>query len=189
MKKILIAEDDFSFLKTFFRERLKILTKKMPDLRLSNDDLLGLSKKIAELDCINDLKSDFFTVAKESLYDNAYWVSDASCIADLIKLYSKTVTQEDRERITETVCDIVDNHLDDDDAQHLSDELSSLEELEGKFNFDLREQIENVQEMLSLAEENAPQEDDYEDDRYQGHGGDQSLGNDALADMFSTLIR
>lgn len=162
----------------------------MPGLKLSNYDLLGLSKKIAELDCINDLKSDFFTVAKESLFVNAYWVSDASCITDLIELCSKTVSQEDRERIAETVHDIVDNHLDyNDDAQQLSDELSSLEVLEGKFNFGLQEQIENVQEMLSCAEENAPQEDDYEADRYQGHRGNQSIGNDALADMFSTLIR
>jgi hypothetical protein len=161
----------------------------MPALGLSNHDLLGLSKKIAEMDCINDLKSDFFTVAKESLYENAYWVSDASCIVDHIELSSKMVSKEDRERITETVRDIVDNHLDDDDTQQLSDELSSLEELEGKFNFGLREQIENVEEMLSVAEENALQEDDYEDDRYQGHRGNQSIGNDALADMFSTLIR
>jgi len=185
----LIAEDDFSFLEDYFRVRLKILTKKMPDLKLSNDDLLGLSKKIAELDCINDLKSDFFTVAKESLFENAYWVSDASCIADFIELCSKMVSQEDRERIAETVSDIVDNHLDDDDAQLLNDELSSLEELEEKFDFGLRKQIENVQEMLSVAEENAPQEDDYEDDRYQGHRSNQLMGNDALADMFSTLIR
>ena len=135
------------------------------------------------------LRVIFFTVAKESLFKNAYWVSDASYIVDLIELCSKMVSQEDRERIAESVRYIVDNHLDDGDAQLLSDELSSLEELEGKFNFGLREQIENVQEMLSFAEENAPQEDDYENDRYQGHRSNQSIGNDALADMFSTLIR
>ena len=162
----------------------------MPELKLSNDDLLGLSKKIVELDCINDLKSDFFTVAKESIFVNAFWVSDASCITDFIELFSKIVSQEDRERIAKTVRDIVDNHLDySDDAQQLGDELSSLEVLEENYSFGLQEQIENVQEMLSVAEENTPQEDDYEEDRYQGHRGNQSVGNDALADMFSTLIR
>jgi hypothetical protein len=186
----LIAEDDFSFLEDFFRERLKILTKKMPGLKLTNYDLLGLSKNIVELDCINDLKSDFFIVAKESLFVNAYSVSCASYITDFIELCSNMVSQEDRERVAETVRDIVDNHLDyNDDAQKLSNELSRLEVLEGKFNFGLQEQIENVQEMLSCAEANAPQEDNYEADRYQGNRGNQSIGNDVLADMFSTLIR
>ena len=185
----LIAGDDFSFLKDFFRECLKDLTREMLDLKLANYDLLGLSKKIAELDCISDLKSDFFTVAKESLFKNAYRVSDASCIADLIELRPKIFSQEDRERIAETVRDIVDDHLDDDDAQLLSDELSSLEEMEEKFSFGLQGQIESVQDMLSVAEENSPQEDDYDDGRYQGGRGNQSIGNDALADMFSTLIR
>jgi hypothetical protein len=184
----LIADDDFSFLKDFFRECLKGLTKKMPDLTLSNDDLLGLSKKIAELDCISDLKSDFFTVAKESLFKNAYWVSDASCIANFIELRQQMFSQEDRERIAETVRVIVDDHL-DDDSQFLSDELSSLEEMEGKFKLGLQKEIESVQDMLSVAEENSPPEDDYDDDRYRGHRGNQSIGNDALADMFSTLIR
>ncbi len=51
----LIAEDDFSFLKVFFREQLKILTKKMPDLKLSNYDLIwNWSRKIT-LDC-NELR-------------------------------------------------------------------------------------------------------------------------------------
>ena len=160
----------------------------MPDLTLSNDDLLGLSKKIAELDCISDLKSNFFTVAKESLFKNAYWVSDASCIANFIELRQQMFSQEDRERIAETVRVIVDDHL-DDDSQFLSDELSSLEEMEGKFKFGLQKEIESVQDMLSVAEENSPPEDGYDDDRYQGHRGNQSVGNDALADMFSTLIR
>lgn len=184
----LIAGDDFFFLKDFFRERLKNLIEEMLDLKLSNDDLLGLSKKIAELDCINDLKSDFFTVAKESLFKNAYWVSDASSIADFIELRNQMFSQEDRERIAETVRVIVDDHL-DDDSQFLSDELSSLEEMEEKFKFGLQNEIESVKDMLSVAEENSSPEDDYDDDRYQGHRGNQSIGNDALADMFSTLIR
>ena len=186
----LIVGDDFSFLKDFFRECLKDLTKKMLDLKLSNYDLLNLSKKIAELDCISDLKSDFFSVAKKSLFKNVYRVSGASCIADLMELRPQIFSQEDRERIAETVRDIVDDHLDyDDDPQLLSDELSSLEDMEGKFKFGLQEQIESVQDMLSVAEENSPQEEDYDHDRYQGDRDNQSSGNDALADMFSTLVR
>ena len=165
------------------------LTKKMPDMKISNTDLLGLSKKVAVLDCISDLKESFFMAAKESLYTNAYWVSDASCIADLIELCPQVFSQEDHVRLVEQVREIVDSHLDYDDAQLLSDELSSLEEIEEKCNYGLIDQIESVRELLSEAEENALHEDDYDDDRYRGHTSDQSFGNDALADMFSTLIR
>ena len=157
--------------------------------KISNTDLIGLSKKVANLDCVSDLKESFFIAAKESLYTNAYWVSDASCVVDLIGLFPQVFSQKDHERLAEQVREIVDNHLDDDDAQLLSDELSSLEEIEEKFKYGLTEQIESVRDMLSEAEENGHQEDDYDDDRYRGHTSDQSVGNDALADMFSTLIR
>lgn len=185
----LINYDDFSFLRGYFRECLMGMTKKMLEMKISNTDLIGLSKKVANLDCVSDLKESFFIAAKESLYTNAYWVSDASCVVDLIGLFPQVFSQKDHERLAEQVREIVDNHLDDDDAQLLSDELSSLEEIEEKFKYGLTEQIESVRDMLSEAEENGHQEDDYDDDRYRGHTSDQSVGNDALADMFSTLIR
>ncbi len=185
----LIRYDDFSFLRGYFRELLMGMTKKMLDMKISNTDLLGLSKKVAELDCISDLKESFFIAAKESLYTNTYWVSDASCVADLIGLCPQVFSQRDHVRLAEQVREIVNNHLGDDDAQLLSDELSSLEEIEEKLKFGLSEQIESVRDMLSAAEENDPQEDDYDDDRYRGHTSEQSVGNDALTDMFSTLLR
>ena len=185
----LISHEEFSFLKEYFRDCIMDLINKMLDMKIDNFDLLGLSKKVAELDCISDLKEKFFLTAKESLYANAYWVSDASCVTDLIEIFPQVFSQEDHVRLAEQLREIVDDHLDYDDAQLLSDELSTLETIEEKYHYGLLEQIENVRDMLSEAEENAPHEEDYDDDRYRGNTSDQSFGNDALADMFSTLIR
>jgi hypothetical protein len=98
-------------------------------------------------------------------------------------------TPEDRDGIREALSDIVDNHLDDDDAQLLGGELSSLEEIERKHGLGLQEQVDRVRGLLSSAEDDCPSEDDYDDDRYRGSSGRGSIGNDALADMFSTLVR
>jgi len=83
----------------------------------------------------------------------------------------------------------VDN-LDDDDPQLLSDALSSLEEMEGKSGLGIEKQTEAVRYLLLHAEENCPPEDDDDDGRFrEWSGGDQSIGNEALADMFSTLLQ
>ena len=185
----LLQNDDFSFLKDFFRECFKSLTTEMLDLEIPNRDLVNLSKNVAGLNCISELENGFYIAVKESLFENAYWVSDAACIVDFLELHPQFSSQEDRERITETVRLIIDDHLDADDAQFLGDELSSLEEMEDKYKLGLQMEIANVQEMISTAEENTPPEEDYDDDRYLGHRGSQSIGNDALLDMFSTLIR
>lgn len=185
----LINNDDFSFLKDYFRECIMGMTEKILEMNISNTDLIGLLKKVVDLDCVSDLKESFFMAAKESLFTNAFWVSDASCIADLIGIFPQIFSPEDHERLAEQVREIVNNNLDEDDAQLLSDELYSLKEIEGKLQYGFSEQIENVRDMLSDAEGNSPFEDDNDDDRYQGHTSDQSVGNDVLVDMFSTLIR
>lgn len=87
----------------------------------------------------------------------------------------------------ETISDIVDNNLNTDDPQWLADELSDLEAIEKKHQLGLRRQIASVHHLLSEAEENSPAEEDY--DGYRGSSGTQSIGNDALTDMFSTLLR
>ncbi len=53
----------------------------------------------------------------------------------------------------------------------------------------LGEELERLQKLLTIAEENVPPEPDYDEDRYSGGGGSNWIGNDALADMFSTLVR
>jgi hypothetical protein len=185
----LLGKAEFSFMSSFFRKALNELTKKMPDLHLSNNDVFLLTEEVSVVEGIDDLANAFFAAAKESLFRNAYWVSDVSHITDLMELHPQLFTTDDRERIIETVRNIVDNHLDDDYAQLLSDELSTVENMERRYNFGLHEQVERVRELLSSAEENYPPEDDYDDDRYSGGSGGESISNDALADIFSTLLR
>jgi hypothetical protein len=185
----LLEKREFSFLCDFFREALDELTKQTQALELANDDLLVLAKRALALDCITDLEDDFFSAAKESLFQNAYWVSDVSCITDLFELRPQRFTLEDRERIKEALSDIVSNNLDDDDPQLLDGELSDLEEIDNKYSLGLEEQVNRVRDLLSSAEENCPPEDDYDDDRYRGARGGEWIGNNALADMFSTLLR
>ncbi len=184
----LLGTGEFSFMRDWFRTSLDELTRHMRDLELSNDDLLMLAKKVSALDCISDLADDFFATAKESLFRNANWVSDVSCITDLMELRPQTFMPEDRQRIAGLVGDIVDN-LHDDDSQLLGSELSSLEALEEKYRLGLQKQVDRVRDLLSSAEENCPPEDDYDDDRDRWAGRGDSIGDDALADMFSTLIR
>ena len=56
-------------------------------------------------------------------------------------------------------------------------------------DLDLERQIESVHDLLSSAERSHPPEEDYDEDRYTGSGSEQYIGNEALADMFSTLVR
>jgi hypothetical protein len=185
----LLQKSEFDFLEDMFRKAFKHLIDQMSDLGLSNDDLLRLVKKVIDLSCVIDLRSDFLAVAKESFYRNADWISDVSCLVEFLELCPKVSGPEDKDRVVQTIDDIVDN-LDDNDPQLLSDELSSLEEIERKSGLSLQKQIESVRCLLSRAEENCPPEEDYDNDRYRGSStSGQSIGNDALADMFSTLLR
>ncbi len=186
----LLKKREFGFLKDMFREALVELTTQIMDFEAPNGDLLRLVKEVIALDCITDFKTDFLIAAKESFYQNVYWISDVSCLSEFLELCPDVRISEDGNRIIEVIENIVDNHLDDDDPQLLSDELYSLEAIADKTGLGLERQIESVRRRLSEAEENCPPEEDYDDDRYRGSsGGGQSIGNDALADMFSTLLR
>ncbi len=122
----LLSKSEFCFLQDIFRDALKYLTDKMMNLELSNGDLFYLVKKVVVLDCVTDLKSDFYATAKESLFQNAYWVSDVSYITDFLKLLPQMHTQEDNERIIGIIDNIVDNHLDDNDPQFLKNQVSRI---------------------------------------------------------------
>jgi hypothetical protein len=175
----LLQKSEFDFLEDMFRKALKHLIDQMSDLGLSNDDLLRLVKKVIDLSCVIDLRSDFLAVAKESFYRNADWISDGSCLVEFLELCPKVSGSEDKDRVVQTIDDIVDN-LDDNDPQLLSDELSSLEEIERKSGLSLQKQIESVRCLFSRAEENCPPEEDYDNDRYRGSStSGQSIGNDA----------
>jgi hypothetical protein len=68
----LLRAREFAFLSEFFRNVLHDLIEQLPVLSLSNDDLLQLATRALPLDCVRDLADDFFEVAKESLFQNAY---------------------------------------------------------------------------------------------------------------------
>jgi hypothetical protein len=146
----LLQKNEFDFLEDMFRKALKHLIEQMPDLGLSNDDLLRLVKKVIDLSCVIDLRSDFLAVAKESFYRNADWISDVSYLVEFLELCPKVSGADDKDRVVQTIDVIVDN-LDDDDPQLLSDELSSLEEIEQKSRLGLQKQIESVRCLLSHA--------------------------------------
>ena len=63
----------------------------MMQIEISNDDLFHLVKKIVLLECLEDLKIDFFAAAKESIYRNAYWISDVTYISDCFESASSNV--------------------------------------------------------------------------------------------------
>jgi hypothetical protein len=184
----LLKKHGFPTLCQGFRLALGELMKEMPGLRLDNDDLLTLATEVKDLDCIGDMWEMFFDVAKESLFENAFWLSDVLCIAKFLDLRPGSFIEEERDKVIETVDSIIDN-LDDDDPQLLDGELASLEAIEEQYALGLGERVERVQELLTSAEENVPPEPDYDEERYRGGGGSDWIGNDALADMFSTLVR
>lgn len=171
-----------------FRSAVGDLIKEMPGLQIDNDDLLTLAIEVKGLDCISDMWEMFCDIAKESLFENAFWLSDAHCIAKFFDLRPGSFTEVERKRVIETVDSIIDN-LDDDDPQLLNDELASLVTIEEEYKLGLDERVERVQELLTTAEESVPYEPDYDEDRYRGDSSGDRIGNDALADMFSTLVR
>lgn len=171
-----------------FRSAVVDLIKEMPSLRIDNDDLMTLAIEAKGLDCISDMWEMFCDNAKESLFENAFWLSDVHCIARFYDLRPGSFTDEERNRFIEKIDGIIDN-LDDDDPQLLYDELASLVSIEEEYMLGLGERVDRVQELLTIAEESVPPEPDYDEDRYRGGSGDDRISNDALADMFSTLVR
>lgn len=184
----LLKKHGFPSLREGFRPALGKLIKKMPELRLENDDLLTLATEVKGLDCMGDIWETFCDVAEESLFKNAFWLSDVLCIAEFFDLRPGSFTKEQRDRVIDTVDGIIDS-LNDDDPQLLDGELDSLKAIEKQYTLGLNERVERVQELLTSAEENVPPEPDYDEGRYRGGGGGDWIGNDALADMFSTLVR
>ncbi len=184
----LLSKDGFGFIENILKDTLKQMTSQMSQLNLSTDDLFELVKRIVTLESLADLKSHFLEAAKEKLYLSAYWISDLTCITDFFELLPEMFLSSDRERISEKIRDIVRDNLDTDDPQWLYDELFQLEAIEKKFRLGLEQQIASVQDLISEAEERFPDEDD-DDDRHGWSGGSQSIGNNELTEMFSTLLR
>jgi len=186
----LIKERRFAFLKETFRDALKKVAAQLLDIKPRNRDLLRLVEEVVALDYLAGSTNDFLVISKQSLYQNAHWISDVSSLVQFLKVCPEMRSSEDNERIVEHLDSIV-NSLDyHDDPDLLRDELCSLEEIEGRTHLKLMRQIGTVRELLSRAEESYPPEEDYEDDRYAGSSGrGDSISNDALSDMFSTLLR
>lgn len=185
----LLGRGGFSFMLDFFRNELSRLTTQMAELELQNADLSGLCAHVLRLEGIEDLRDAFLAAAKESLFRNSYWLSDVGYITDLMYVRPQLFAHEDRMLITRTIKGIVDTHLDNDDPQLLSDELSTLERVEKQYGFGLEEEVNRVRHLLARAEENCPVEDDARDDGYRHSNPDGWISNDALAEMFSTLLR
>lgn len=170
-----------------FHTSLNDLIKNIPTLRMENGDLLTLATEVNNLDSVSDIWDEFSVVARESLLENAHWLSDALCTVKFFELRPGSFDQELRDRFIEKIDDIIDN-LDDDDPQWLGGELHDLKAIGNHYDLALGEEIERVENLLARAEEKISPEPDYDEDRYQGRGKEESIGNEALADMFLTLI-
>lgn len=186
----LLQKSEYNYLEDIFRVSLKHFTDQMINMIFWKDDLLRLVKHVMALKCVSDLKDSFLAASRQSFCLNSYWISDVTCLIEFLELCPELRKIEDEDIIAKIVGDIVDNHLDDNDPQKLSGDLSDLEEIEKKGRFSLHKHIESVRDRLSIAEENCPSEEDYDDDRYRGsESSDQSIENETLTDMFSTLLR
>jgi len=184
----LLKKHGFSSLCMGFREALGEFIKEIPGKYLECSDLLRLATEIKDLYCVGDMWETFCDVTKESLFKNAFWLSDVHYIAKYFDLCPGLFTGEERDRLIKKIDSIIDN-LDGDDPQLLDDELGSLEAIEKEYELGLSERVERVQELLTSAEEKVPDKHDYDEDRYRGGSGGDYIGDDALADIFSTLVR
>jgi hypothetical protein len=182
----LLSNGKFAFLKDTFRDFLMYFMDNIKQFSVSNDYLLQLATYLDSLDYILDVKYDFFHIAKESMFDNADWISDILFIVDFLELVPHMSNPEDDQRIIELIENIVDSLDCDLDSQTLSDELSTLEEIEKKRGYQLDGQIRSLHDLLSRAEENYSGQDENSYGRYSTHA---SISDHSLHDMFSTLIR
>jgi hypothetical protein len=181
----------FNFLRNTILDILEEILEDIEDNKLTNDDLLYLIKQIDDINYIDKkLKDNLFFTAKESFYESAIWIYDVSCLLDFFELcpyfYDKS---EDRSRINYTIKEIV-NSIEDYDPDILSDELDTLEKIEKEHKMNLSRQIEILRDKLAMAEENAESGEDIDyDEKYrESSGRNKTISDEALADMFSTLL-
>ena len=181
----LLNKRKFAFLEDMFKEALEDLMAQIQDLKPQNESLFSLVEEVITMDSLADLQADFLNTAKASFYENAPWISDMVPLTNFLELCPEMRSSEDNDRIMAIIDDNVDNRLDENDPDCLNDDLDSLRVIEASCGLDLETQREVIRELL----ENCPQEGDYDDGEYRG-SSDQSgsIGNDALADMFSTLL-
>lgn len=188
----LTKKPEFEFLKDMVYEFIRDIFYQIDGHKLRNYDLICLLEKIIVLDFIDKkLKDDLLSAAKESFYENAIFISDVSYALDFFKLCPNMYnSDQDRSRIINTIADIVES-MDIDDPEFLSDELCNLEKIVKENQINLFGQIEILRSKLDSAEENAERGEDIDyDDSYRGSSRNiQTISNEALADMFSTLIK
>ena len=188
----LTKKPEFGILNNMLYEAIRDISYQIDRHNLSNNDLLYLVKEIVDLDYIDKkLKDDLLSAAKNSFYENANWIYDVSYTLDFFKLCPRMYnSDEDQSRLINIITEIV-NSLNDDDPEFLSDELYKLEKIEKEQAISLFGQIETLRGKLAIAEENAERGEDIDyDDSYRGSSGKtQTISNEALADMFSTLIK
>jgi len=188
----LAAKREFEFLHEMLLIFLKdIINQEEPNYFL-NEDLLYLIKIVNDLDFIDKkLQDKLFSWAKNLFYENANWIYDVRYALDFFTLCPHMYNNDqDQIRIINKITDIVDS-LDIDDPEFLRQELYDLEEIKKDHEINISGQIETIREKLSIAEENVERGEDidYEDSYRKSSGKTQTISNEALAEMFSTLLR
>jgi hypothetical protein len=187
----LTAKIEFDFLQGMLLRILKDIINQDERHDFINEDLLYLIKEVNDLAFIDKkLKDELFSWAKNSFYENANWIYDVSYALDFFKMCPHIYTSdEDQSRIIDIITEIVYSHS-DDDPEFLSDELYELEKIEKEHAINLSGQIEKLRNKIAIAEENAEKGEDidYDDSYRRASGKTQTISNEDLADMFSTLI-
>ncbi|MGB8991340.1 MAG: hypothetical protein WCD80_04730, partial [Desulfobaccales bacterium] len=187
----LTSKCEFQFLKDILCEAIRDISNQIERYNIRNYDLLYLIENVIVLDYIDEkLRNELLSFAKESFYENANWITDVGYILDFFKLCPYKYKEDDQARIIDTINEIVEYRLDIDDPDLLSDELYNLEKIEKERGINLNGQLETLRDKLASAEENAETGKDLDyDDSYRGPSSRiQSISNEALVDMFLTLI-
>lgn len=155
-----------------------------------SDDLVYLLRHLIPLPVLSkDEKRKLLHLAKDSIIENAHWISELEEIFEFLKLYPNMQSLEDNKKIQEKVASIVDNNVLEDDYEMLDDELYRLKNIQEKHNINLSKEIDDIEYRVSELEDDI--ESSHDPDWEGGHkssASEKSISDAEISSMFTTLI-
>lgn len=183
----IMKKERLIFFESFFEEEFMKLYSQIHNLNFSNETLFGLAKEVFDMNCIGEVRSDFLITIRELLYKNISFIKDVAILIEFLGFFPEMRQYNDNLQIVKAINNIVDDPP-IDDREFLREELYCLESIASKIGNELEFQRETLQEHIDNAQEEYTPDLDSDDDRYRGSSHD-SIGNDDLFDMFSTLLK
>jgi hypothetical protein len=182
------ANKNYSYLLDVIQDYKTDLVSNIQQGTFRPEDLTHLLRHLIPLPVLDkDEKRNLLLLAKESMIENANWISQIEDIFEFYKLYPHMQSSEDNNRIHEKAASIVDDVL-SDDYELLDSELYHLKNIKEKYQVNFSKEIDDIEHRISELEDELKSSPDPEwEGEHLSPVYQKDISNQEINNMFITL--